>query len=102
MVREQPDRMESQVAQNLGADPVLVLQLPLAGLALVVHEVPPVRHDAGLGQRVALDPEPRSGLMEVNQDAPALLRDRPQRVAQEAAAFARPGAENVAVNAAGM
>jgi len=46
MVRQQPDRVQSQIAQNLGADPVLVLELTLTGLPLVVQELTVVRHHA--------------------------------------------------------
>src|ERR1017187_1215057 len=42
MIGQQADGVQPQVGENLRADAVLVLQLPLAVLTLVVHEVAPM------------------------------------------------------------
>ena len=102
MVRQQPDGMQPQVAQNLRADAVLVLQLPLPGLTLVVHELAAVRHQARFAPRLPLDAEARTGFVQVNQHAAALLRDRPQRIAHQPAALAVVRSEHVAVQAPRM
>src|SRR5450432_3387120 len=48
MIGEQPDGVQPQVGQNLGADAVFVLQLALAGFLLIMHEIAVVRDHAAL------------------------------------------------------
>ena len=69
MVGQQPDGVQSQVGEDLGADAVLVLELPLAGFALVVHEFAAVGYQPRLAAGIALDAETGTALMQVNQHA---------------------------------
>ena len=84
MIGEQPDSVQTQIRKNLRADAVLVLELPLPGLTLVVHEIAPVRNHARFPMPVAsiaLDAESRPRFVQIYKDTLLSLRDLLQRVA---------------------
>src|ERR1035437_3159534 len=67
MVGQQADGVQSQVGEDLRADAVLVLQLPLAIRTLVVHEVAPMAKHLRRARAIAVDAETGAGLVQVNQ-----------------------------------
>ena len=99
MVGQQPDRVQPQVREYLGADPVLVLQLPLARFALVMHEIAPVAQHARRSRALAIDPETGTRLVQVHQDALSGIGNGVQRVPNQPRAIAIGGTEHIAEDA---
>src|SRR5215472_13434034 len=86
VIGQQPNGVQPEVAQDLSADPTLMLQAPL-----------PVGRS-----RVGVVAKPRPGLMEVHEHARSLFGNPLERTANHAMAIAGYRAEDIAVNAVGM
>src|ERR1039458_4621525 len=97
MVGQKSDGVEAEIGENLGADAVLVLQLALAGVAGVVHEIAAVGDHAGVAVGVLLNAEAGTGFVQVDQNAGACVGDLAQGAVDKAAAIAIGRAEDVAV-----
>src|ERR1035438_389234 len=96
MVGQQTDRVQPQIGEYLRPDAVFVLQLPLAGLTFVVHEVAPVAEYARRVRALAVDAEPGAGLVQVNQHSRPRFGDGGQGVPDQARALALVGSEHIA------
>src|ERR1051326_5338308 len=96
MVGEQANGMKAEVGEDLGADAVLVLKLPLPVLAGVVHKFAAVREHTS-GAVFPLNAEAGAGFVKVDQHAAAAFGNSAKRAPYEPAAIAAQGPEHIAV-----
>ena len=79
VIGQQANGVEAEIGKNLRADAVLVLKLPLAGFAPVVHELAGMRQHARPAIGRILGAEARPGFVQIDQHAVAFEGDGLER-----------------------
>src|SRR5439155_3631888 len=101
VVGEEPDAVDTQVAQDLRADPVVPQILAEAELQVRLDGVPALVLER-VGADLVRQPDPPALLMEIDEDAATGRGDQGERLLELIPAIAALGAEHVARQALGV